>query len=868
MGQVFLARDAKLGRKVAIKLLLREDPAFVGRFIVEARATARCTHENIVTIFEVGEHQGLPFMVLEYLEGKSLSRVLETKPSVRYFTELMVPVVRALERAHEHGIVHRDLKPSNILVTDRGQVKVLDFGIARILSDQEVEVPSPADAVGGGQSLTRAGALIGTIPYMSPEQWGAAPVDHQSDLWAVGVLYWQALTGLHPGGDAAPTKLRECLRDLTTPLPSIASQDPTIPAELARIVDRCLFKRKADRYQSASDLLGDLQAFLMPKATRVSDDSSPYRGLAAFGENDAGYFFGRSNEIRTAIAQLETWPLLAVVGPSGAGKSSFVHAGLVPAVRATHGDWQIRVLRPGRTPLQQLAAVLRGTPMQRLGSAPGIGGDIGGNLVERLHDAPGLFGDLLRRDAMRNKHKVMVIVDQLEELFTLSDDEELQRTFLAALLAAADDASAPVRVVLSMRADFLDRLASHKQFLTDVSRGLFFLTAPDQDNLRETLVRPAELAGYTFEEPWILDDMMQVATSRGALPLLSFAAMHLWDARDSVRKLLTVAAYKQMGGVGGAFGRHADSVAAAIPASSQWLFRAIMTRLVTADGTRAIADHAELLSLADDRSEVERILDQLVRARLIQLHSERDQGTTVELVHEMLIAWWPELRRLLEASQPQRDFLDELRLASRQWASHGKSRDLVWRGATAQEALAVVNRHALDLSAVEKEFVSAVRAGVTRSRRINVFAFTSIFVVLGLVIAGGAIAVVRISAAEHDAQHQAAAAATEARNARRAKAALAHELDTLKEQQRALQQAEAEQRKAEDRLLEANAEVEASRGELQTRNHDLKRALARARVSAEVASRATAQLEANLTKEKERVRELEQQSKIYAKELK
>src|SRR3954470_17192139 len=123
MGQVFLARDTKLGRKVAIKFLLKNDPTFVQRFVVEARATARCTHENIVTIFEVGEHEGLPFMVLEYLEGKTLSQSLETRPSPKQFAELMLSVFRALERAPEHGIIHRDLKPSNIFVTDRGQVK-------------------------------------------------------------------------------------------------------------------------------------------------------------------------------------------------------------------------------------------------------------------------------------------------------------------------------------------------------------------------------------------------------------------------------------------------------------------------------------------------------------------------------------------------------------------------------------------------------------------------------------------------------------------------------------------------------------------------------------------------------------------------
>jgi serine/threonine protein kinase len=328
MGQVFLARDTKLGRKVAIKFLLHDDPDFVQRFLVEARATARCTHENIVTIYEVGEHAGLPYMVLEYLEGKTLSDVLDSSPSIKYFAELMVPVARALERAHEHGIVHRDLKPSNIFVTDRGQVKVLDFGVARMID----RAGAPAELVSAGEaramrfsekssSVTFTGddSLVGTLPYMSPEQWGAGVVDHQSDIWAVGIMFWRALTNVHPAGTTAPDKLRARLLDLAIPLPSIGERDASIPPALAAVIDRCVRKRKDERYQSASDLLADLQAFLSPTA-RASEDTCPYRGLAAFGEEDAKYFFGRGNEVRTARSQLEAWPLLAVIGPSGVGK--------------------------------------------------------------------------------------------------------------------------------------------------------------------------------------------------------------------------------------------------------------------------------------------------------------------------------------------------------------------------------------------------------------------------------------------------------------------------------------------------------------------------------------------------------------------
>ncbi|MGE5186075.1 MAG: protein kinase domain-containing protein [Acidobacteriota bacterium] len=818
MGQVFLARDTKLGRKVAIKFLLHDDPAFAQRFLVEARATARVSHENIVAIYEVGEYEGLPYMVLEYLEGKTLSQVLEGKPGPKQFTEIMLAVARGLERAHEHGIVHRDLKPSNIFVTDRGQVKVLDFGVARMF-DQPVDAmetiqqahknPRPDQ---GPEStyvtFTGGGTMVGTLPYMSPEQWGADTVDHQSDLWALGIMYWRALTGVHPAGTMNPDKLKARLTDLDSPLPSIGSRDPSLPRELVEIVDKALRKRKSERYQNAGEMLRDMQAFLAPTAQRIDADTCPYRGLAAFGESDAKYFFGRSNEIRTAVSQLETWPLLAVIGPSGVGKSSFVHAGLVPAVRSTGGNWNIRVLRPGREPLKSLANTLDDAIDT---------GQVLHDVIDYMKGAPGYYGELLRSAAMRRKHKVLIVVDQLEELFTLSDDDEIRKLFLAALLAAADDPTSPVRVVLSMRADFLDRLAGHKQFLAELSRGLFFLSAPDQDNLRETLVRPAELAGYTFEDDWLVEDMMQAATSKGALPLLQFAATRLWDGRDRGRRMLTIGAYNAMGGVGGAFARHADEVAAAVPSQSKNLLRAIMTRLVTAEGTRAVVDHDELLSLGGDRKEIERVLDHLVRSRLVLVHTDPAQGSTVEIVHEVLISEWPMLARWLEDSQALRGFMTELRTAVKQWVARGKANDLVWRGATAQEALALVGRHVIDLSSAEKEFLAEVKAQLSRARRRKAALVSAVIVVLLLVIGGGAFFTIQLQQANQAAQDKAA-------EAEKATKQVQAQLDQVRAAEAAREKAEAEQKAADERKRAAEAVASQATQKLGQSQEDLQKA--------------------------------------------
>lgn len=795
MGQVFLARDTKLGRKVAIKFLLDSTPSFVQRFLIEAKATALCTHENIVTIHEVGEHAGLPFMVLEYLQGKTLTELLLEKPSPRAFAELIVPVVKALERAHEHGIVHRDLKPSNIFVTERGTVKVLDFGVAKLFE-------SPMDRIGGRApsadgaphdieyvTFSGNGFVVGTLPYMSPEQWGAGEIDHASDLWAIGVLFWRALTNVHPTGTGDPQKLCARLMDLETPLPSLGAQDPSIPKALVAIADRCLALPKALRYPSATALLADLQAFLAPaeRADRTGGDTSPYRGLAAFGESDARFFFGRSGEIRSAVAHLESWPLLAVVGPSGVGKSSFIHAGLIPAVRATPGPWRVLEVRPGRAPLASLAAVT--------------------GVTVSLADAPGQFGQSLRDRAAKEKTKILLVVDQLEELFTLSDDPAAREAFLAALLGAADDSSSPVRVVLSTRADFLDRLAADHAFLGELSRGLFFLSAPDKENLRETLVRPAELAGYAFEDTAIVDDIVQTAARRGALPLLQFAATRLWDTRDRTARLLTRAAYESMGGVAGAFVRHADDVAAAVAPQHQPLLRAILLRLVTPEGTRAVIDRDELWSLASDPAEVERILDQLVRARLVHVHTGAAEGATVEIVHEVLITEWPTLQRWLEDGHAVRGFLGELRTAAKQWAARGRRADLVWRGTHARDALATSERHVLDLATTEREFLDEVRRQAARAGRRKVLAVALILGVLVAVIGLGSVALIRISEAEKVASQRALDAANEAQAAQAAK----READIQ------LTAARAEEARRHAAEADARAKAETARAELERR---------------------------------------------------
>ncbi len=260
MGHVFLARDTRLGRDVALKFMHVRSPELIARFLAEARATAQCRHENIVLIYEADEALGMPYLALEYLEGESLAEVLARGPvSSERAVEVMLPVVRALVCAHERGIVHRDLKPDNIFLTSSGEVKVLDFGIAKLFDQESAEYARPTDLSGVQRVVTEKSALVGTVPYMSPEQWGLGEVDHKSDLWAVGIILWQMLTGAHPIAAPTPPRLRESAERLEEPLPPIARSAPGVPSGLATIVDACLIKQKERRIGSARELLEGLE---------------------------------------------------------------------------------------------------------------------------------------------------------------------------------------------------------------------------------------------------------------------------------------------------------------------------------------------------------------------------------------------------------------------------------------------------------------------------------------------------------------------------------------------------------------------------------------------------------------------------------
>jgi serine/threonine-protein kinase len=254
MGEVYLAEDTQLGRRVAIKLLPPEtisDERARKRLIREARAAATLDNPNICSVYEVGEAEGRSFIAMQYLEGETLDARIKRKPlELKESLHIASQVADALAEAHAHGIIHRDIKPSNIIITARGQAKVMDFGLAKAVGAVESEAETQS-------LLTIPGTILGTVPYMSPEQVRGEPVDARSDIFSFGIVFYETLSGRQPfASESAAATASAILTKEPLPLARFA---PDAPEELQRIARKCLEKDREQRYQSARELSIDLK---------------------------------------------------------------------------------------------------------------------------------------------------------------------------------------------------------------------------------------------------------------------------------------------------------------------------------------------------------------------------------------------------------------------------------------------------------------------------------------------------------------------------------------------------------------------------------------------------------------------------------
>jgi serine/threonine protein kinase len=255
MGEVYLARDSRLDRTVALKILpgeLAADPERMQRFTIEAKAASALNHPNVATIYDVGESDGIPFIVMEHVEGETITVRIGRPLTPSEVVDIALQAADALDVAHAKGITHRDIKPANLMLTHRGHVKVLDFGVAKV-NRSEGAGPDGAWTV---EPVTAVGSVVGSGPYMSPEQIVGGDVDPRSDVFSLGVVIYQMATGQRPFSGSTRAELMDHILH-AAPEPMLRL-NPALPSELERVTLKCLDKRPDERYQSARELLTDL----------------------------------------------------------------------------------------------------------------------------------------------------------------------------------------------------------------------------------------------------------------------------------------------------------------------------------------------------------------------------------------------------------------------------------------------------------------------------------------------------------------------------------------------------------------------------------------------------------------------------------
>ena len=693
-GVVYRAIQPQVGREVAIKAVhpeLANHPDFVRRFDHEAQIVARLEHPHVVPLYDYWREPNAAYLVMRFLRGGSVEDLLEAGPlDPSRVIAITDQIASALGAAHRQGVVHRDVKPGNVLLDEEGNAYLTDFGVA-------LDAGSPERSSGT--------MMRGTPAYLSPEQIRLQPAGPQSDVYALGIVVYEMLTGEHPFPETSLTALLD--HHMRDALPSVGTLRPELPGGVDEVIGRATAKDPDDRFSDIEEIATALRAAL--EGTRVAPQPAgpirnPYKGLRAFLEADALDFFGRETVVKRLLQSLvedgHAQRFLAVVGPSGSGKSSVVRAGLVPALRrgAIPGSerWYVIDVLPGLHPFREIETALLGVAVNPPASL----------MAELERDELGLVRavDRVLPDA---EAELLIVLDQFEEVFTHVEDDDERSRLLTCVRAAALEPGSRIRVVATLRADFYDAPLSVPGFGDLLAARTEAITPMSPSELERAIVAPADQAGFVVEPRLLAEMIADVADRPGALPLLQYALTELAERADG--RTLTLDAYRRIGRVSGALARRAEQLYEPMNGTGREACRQLFLRLVTlgegTEDTRRRVPRSELATLADAQT-MDAVVETFGRHRLLSFdrHPETREPT-VEVAHEALLREWAHLRTWIDDAREDLRQRARVSIATSEWIQADRSQDFLMSGIRLAQAEEAIKDGSIRLTDSEREYL-------------------------------------------------------------------------------------------------------------------------------------------------------------------
>ena len=712
-ADVVRAWDDGLASHVAIKVLNHapsSDPRLRRRFVEEGQLLRRVRNDHVITAHDAGElDDGRPYLVVELADGGTLADRLDQQGNgpcdAESIERIVVALADGLDAMHAVGIIHRDIKPENLLIgadrsitdtdtVDRNTTMVrlglLAAGERLIIGD--LGLAKDLEQRGSAPSI-----IGGSAGFQAPEQLRRdAAVGPSADIYAASAVLWRLVSG------------RDCPEAHDVP-DAVGSFPAAWQAFFLRALNGTADQRfdTAVAWRSAAldhlDLNLDVRSPPGSGTERSTHGAPcPFKGLAAFQQDDADCFFGREDVVDDLLRRMQAHRVLVIAGASGSGKSSVLRAGLVPALRdgalANSGDWRIDVMTPGPRPFDELHYRLERWTGHPLSVSPdALRRDP--QLARRLLDEA--FDEQDRAGVSRAPDHVLCI-DQFEEVFTQMREPGGPAAFVDALSAMADPVDSRLRLVLGVRADFYGRCAQLGWLAQRITDNQVLVGPMSRDGMRRAIEEPARMTGLRIEPGLIEVVLDEAGDSASTLPLISHALVETWARRE--RNALTLDAFRRAGGVAGAIAQSADALfEQSLDLAQQDLARRLFLRLVTpGEGTTDTRRPMPLSELDrhPDPDALREVVDRFVAERLLSV-----SDTTVEIAHEALIGGWPRLAEWIETDRDNLKIQQRIGQAAHDWDERGRDHDLLWRGAPLASTEVWVEQHREALDLLEQQFV-------------------------------------------------------------------------------------------------------------------------------------------------------------------